>query len=71
MDTPTGERWFYRYDLFGRRIGKRCDQSREDIRYLWDGDQIAEVRHHRDGELTSLCRRADFPLSDKLTEINM
>lgn len=53
VDTPTGERWFYRYDPFGRRIGKRCDQTHEDIRYLWDGDQIAEVRHHRNGERVS------------------
>ncbi|BES85623.1 hypothetical protein PEC302110_27200 [Pectobacterium araliae] len=53
VDTPTGERWFYRYDPFGRRIGKRCGQTREDIRYLWDGDQIAEVRHYRDNQLIS------------------
>ncbi|MBN3265838.1 RHS repeat protein, partial [Pectobacterium brasiliense] len=52
-DTPTGERWFYRYDPFGRRTGKRCDQKAEDIRYLWDGDQIAEVRHYRDNQLIS------------------
>ncbi|WP_308455370.1 RHS repeat-associated core domain-containing protein, partial [Pectobacterium odoriferum] len=50
VDTPTGERWFYRYDPFGRRTGKRCEQTSEDIRYLWDGDQIAEVRHYRNGE---------------------
>ncbi|ASY79808.1 hypothetical protein BJK05_07280 [Pectobacterium polaris] len=53
VDTPAGERWFYRYDPFGRRIGKRCDQTHEDIRYLWDGDQIAEVRHHRVNQLIS------------------
>ncbi|WP_420064557.1 RHS repeat-associated core domain-containing protein [Pectobacterium colocasium] len=53
VDTPSGERWFYRYDPFGRRIGKRCDQKAEDIRYLWDGDQIAEVRHYRDNQLIS------------------
>ncbi|WP_444543932.1 RHS repeat domain-containing protein, partial [Pectobacterium odoriferum] len=50
VDTPTGERWFYRYDPFGRRTGKRCEQTQDDIRYLWDGDQIAEVRHYRSGE---------------------
>ncbi|KGA25190.1 RHS repeat-associated core domain-containing protein, partial [Pectobacterium odoriferum] len=50
VDTPTGERWFYRYDPFGRRTGKRCEQTSEDIRYLWDGDQIADVRHYRSGE---------------------
>ncbi|MEI7070416.1 RHS repeat domain-containing protein, partial [Pectobacterium parmentieri] len=50
VDTPTGERWLYRYDPFGRRIGKRCDQTQDDIRYLWDGDQIAEVRHSRDNQ---------------------
>uniref|UniRef100_UPI003F6582FC RHS repeat-associated core domain-containing protein n=1 Tax=Pectobacterium aquaticum TaxID=2204145 RepID=UPI003F6582FC len=53
VDTPTGERWFYRYDPFGRRTGKRCEQTSEDIRYLWDGDQIAEVRHYRNGVLVS------------------
>ncbi|AFI90760.1 RHS repeat-associated core domain-containing protein [Pectobacterium parmentieri] len=53
VDTPTGERWLYRYDPFGRRIGKRCDQTQDDIRYLWDGDQIAEVRHSRDNQLVS------------------
>ncbi|MCE9732383.1 RHS repeat-associated core domain-containing protein [Pectobacterium sp. IFB5596] len=53
VDTPSGERWFYRYDPFGRRIGKRCDQTHEDIRYLWDGNQIAEVRHHRGNQLIS------------------
>ncbi|AFI88514.1 hypothetical protein [Pectobacterium parmentieri] len=32
---------------------KHYDQTHEDIRYLWDGDQIAEVQHDRDGELVS------------------
>ncbi|MEQ9772916.1 hypothetical protein ABRQ03_18995 [Pectobacterium jejuense] len=50
MDTPTEESWFYRYDAFGRRIGKHCDQTHQDIRDLWNGDQIAEVFHHRDDE---------------------
>ncbi|AFI92026.1 Rhs-like core protein [Pectobacterium parmentieri] len=53
VDTPNGERWFYRYDPFGRRIGKRRDQTAEAIGYLWDGDQIAEVRHYRDNQLVS------------------
>ncbi len=51
VDTPTGERWLYRYDPFGRRVGKRCDQKAEETRYLWDGDQIAEIRHYRHGQL--------------------
>ncbi|WP_422394029.1 RHS repeat-associated core domain-containing protein [Pectobacterium brasiliense] len=50
VDTPTGERWFYRYDPFGRRTGKHCEQTQDDIRYLWDGDQIAEVKHYRNDE---------------------
>ncbi|PWD71019.1 hypothetical protein DF213_16655, partial [Dickeya dianthicola] len=29
VDTPSGERWLYRYDPFGRRVGKRCDQKAE------------------------------------------
>ncbi|QKO12532.1 putative deoxyribonuclease RhsA [Dickeya solani] len=53
VDTPTGERWLYRYDPFGRRVGKRCDQKAEEIRYLWDGDQIAEIRHYRHGQLVA------------------
>ncbi|WP_433915661.1 RHS repeat domain-containing protein [Pectobacterium polaris] len=56
VDTPTGERWFYRYDPFGRRTGKRCEQTQDDVRYLWDGDQIAEVRHYRNGEPQALYR---------------
>ncbi|WP_080765690.1 AHH domain-containing protein [Pectobacterium brasiliense] len=53
VDTPSGERWSYRYDPFGRRIGKRCEQTQDELRYLWDGDQIAEVRHHRENQLIS------------------
>ncbi|WP_205624388.1 RHS repeat-associated core domain-containing protein [Pectobacterium carotovorum] len=53
VDTPSGERWFYRYDPFGRRIGKHCEQTQDELRYLWDGDQIAEVRHHRNDQLIS------------------
>ncbi|MFL1915836.1 hypothetical protein ACJW8B_10565 [Plesiomonas shigelloides] len=29
--TPTAERWIYRYDPFGRRISKRCEQTGEEI----------------------------------------
>ncbi|MGL5681067.1 MAG: RHS repeat domain-containing protein, partial [Plesiomonas shigelloides] len=43
----------YRYDPFGRRISKRCEQTGEEIHYLWDGDQIAEVRHWQQGQLRS------------------
>ncbi|ACX86474.1 YD repeat protein [Pectobacterium parmentieri WPP163] len=53
VDTPAGERWFYRYDPFGRRIGKRCEQTQDELRYLWDSDQIADVRHHRNNQLIS------------------
>ncbi|QOL14249.1 RHS repeat-associated core domain-containing protein [Dickeya dianthicola] len=53
VDTPAGERWLYRYDPFGRRVGKRCDQKAEETRYLWDGDQIAEIRHYRHGQLVA------------------
>ncbi|MBN3265083.1 hypothetical protein H5A43_18430 [Pectobacterium brasiliense] len=52
MDTPTGERWFYRYDPFGRRTGKHCGQKAEDIRYLWDGNQI----WRREDETKHFCR---------------
>ncbi|WKV49485.1 RHS repeat domain-containing protein [Dickeya fangzhongdai] len=30
VDTPTGERWLYRYDLFGRQVGKRGGQKAEE-----------------------------------------
>lgn len=53
LTTPTAERWIYRYDPFGRRISKRCEQTGEEIHYLWDGDQIAEVRHWQQGQLRS------------------
>ncbi|MFP1797375.1 RHS repeat-associated core domain-containing protein, partial [Lonsdalea quercina] len=43
----------YRYDPFGRRVSKRCAERGEAVRYLWDGDQIAEVRHYRQGQQTS------------------
>ncbi|MFP1757132.1 RHS repeat domain-containing protein [Lonsdalea quercina] len=53
VDTPGGETWYYRYDPFGRRVSKRCAERGESVRYLWDGDQIAEVRHYRQGQQTS------------------
>ncbi|MFP1734159.1 RHS repeat-associated core domain-containing protein, partial [Lonsdalea quercina] len=40
-------------DPFGRRVSKRCAERGEAVRYLWDGDQIAEVRHYRQGQQTS------------------
>uniref|UniRef100_UPI00139B5881 RHS repeat-associated core domain-containing protein n=1 Tax=Aeromonas salmonicida TaxID=645 RepID=UPI00139B5881 len=51
VTIPDGHNWFYRYDPFGWRISKRCEQSGEEVRYLWDGDQIAEVRHFKQGQL--------------------
>ncbi|SEB04310.1 RHS repeat-associated core domain-containing protein, partial [Lonsdalea quercina] len=53
VDTPSGETWYYRYDPFGRRVSKRCAERGEEVRYLWDGDQIAEVRHYHQGQQTS------------------
>ncbi|MFP1737757.1 type IV secretion protein Rhs, partial [Lonsdalea quercina] len=53
VNTPTGETWYYRYDPFGRRVSKRCAERGEAVRYLWDGDQIAEVRHYHQGQQTS------------------
>ena len=51
LETPDGQRWEYRYDSFGRRISKR--HGDEEVRFLWDGDQIAEVRHYRHGKCIS------------------
>ncbi len=49
--TPGGERWQYRYDAFGRRIGKqRLDGTGavlEDIQFTWSGDLLVE-QHRRD-----------------------
>lgn len=47
--TPAGERWQYCYDAFGRRISK--SNGILETRFLWDGDQPAEIRHYRHGAL--------------------
>ncbi|POE16496.1 hypothetical protein BV918_16285 [Pectobacterium odoriferum] len=31
----------------------RCEQTQEELRTLWDGDQITDVRHYRNGALVS------------------
>ena len=36
---PDGRRWTYRYDAFGRRVGKSTDGRTVDV--VWDGDQVA------------------------------
>ncbi|EIX6435592.1 RHS repeat-associated core domain-containing protein [Salmonella enterica] len=48
------EQWEYRYDGSGRRTEKRCDQKGIRITYLWDGDNIAEIREYRDDKLYSV-----------------
>jgi len=47
--TPDGTRWRYQYDAFGRRSGKHSDTA--DVVFLWDGNQVAEIRYYTDGRL--------------------
>lgn len=48
------EQWAYRYDGSGRRTEKRCDRKGIRITYLWDGDNIAEIREYCDDKLYSV-----------------
>ncbi|WP_143706576.1 RHS repeat domain-containing protein, partial [Xenorhabdus innexi] len=52
--TPGGQQWDYRYDTFGRRTEKRCDQTGMRTTYLWDGDVPAEIREYRHHRLHSI-----------------
>jgi RHS repeat-associated protein len=40
--TPEKDTWIYRYDAFNRRVVKVNRTTREAVRYLWDGDTLAE-----------------------------
>ncbi|WMV72727.1 RHS repeat-associated core domain-containing protein [Xenorhabdus griffiniae] len=51
VQTPGGQQWAYRYDAFGRRTEKVCDQSGQRTTYLWDGDVPAEIREYRHNRL--------------------
>ncbi|PHM73081.1 RHS repeat-associated core domain-containing protein [Xenorhabdus kozodoii] len=51
VQTPGGQQWDYRYDAFGRRTEKVCEQSGERTTYLWDGDMPAEIREYRHNRL--------------------
>ena len=46
---PGGETWQYRYDPLGRRIAKQRlgadGEPVEEIRFVWDGELLAEQRH--------------------------
>ena len=52
--SAQGEQWEYRYDASGRRTEKRCDRKKIRFTYLWDGDNIAEIREYRDDKLYSV-----------------
>ncbi|WP_275377682.1 RHS repeat-associated core domain-containing protein [Xenorhabdus bovienii] len=52
--TPGGQQWDYRYDAFGRRTEKICEQTGMRTTYLWDGDQPAEIREYRHHRLYSI-----------------
>ncbi|MBE8589376.1 EndoU domain-containing protein, partial [Xenorhabdus griffiniae] len=51
VQTPGGQQWAYRYDAFGRRTEKVCDQSGQRTTYLWDGDVPTEIREYRHNRL--------------------
>ncbi|RDL27207.1 RHS repeat-associated core domain-containing protein [Serratia fonticola] len=51
LKKPHGEVWHYRYDPFGRRIEKVCEQRGLRTLYLWDGDSIAEIREYKNAQL--------------------
>ncbi|EFJ8467953.1 RHS repeat protein [Escherichia coli] len=52
--SAQGEQWEYRHDASGRRTEKRCDRKKIRFTYLWDGDNIAEIREYRDDKLYSV-----------------
>ena len=54
IELPNGERWRYRYDAFGRRVAKECEQGAQashQVHYLYDGAQvIQQTRKTANGE---------------------
>jgi RHS repeat-associated protein len=51
VSTPDGQRWRYRYDVFGRRIAKqRLTQDgqgvAEQVDFTWDGYELVEQVHN-------------------------
>ncbi|OEC49109.1 hypothetical protein A9G49_21055 [Aeromonas sp. ANP5] len=50
---PDGSRWRYRYDPFGRRIGKEREGQVSQltaitrVHYRWDGDQLVQQQSYR------------------------
>ncbi|MEQ1963126.1 AHH domain-containing protein [Xenorhabdus khoisanae] len=54
LQTPGGQQWDYRYDAFGRRTEKVCEQTGMRTTYLWDGDVPAEIREYRHHRLYSI-----------------
>ncbi|WP_068713411.1 RHS repeat-associated core domain-containing protein [Vibrio tritonius] len=45
IELPNGERWRYRYDAFGRRVAKECEQGAQashQVHYLYDGAQVIQ-----------------------------
>ncbi|MCS3769585.1 RHS repeat-associated protein [Aeromonas hydrophila] len=50
---PDGSRWRYRYDSFGRRIGKEREGQVSQltaitrVHYRWDGDQLVQQQSYR------------------------
>ncbi len=47
VELPNQERWRYRYDPFGRRISKECEQNKRliapyNLHPRWDGDNLVQ-----------------------------
>nr|MDT0663517.1 RHS repeat-associated core domain-containing protein [Micromonospora sp. DSM 115978] len=55
--TPDGQRWRYVYDPFGRRIAKQRvafdGDVLDEVRFSWDGMQLAEQSREYDGRVQS------------------
>ena len=63
VTSPSGERWRYVYDPFGRRISKQrlaVDGSPlEEIAFTWDGAVLIEQHHVRTGTFTAIATSWD------------
>ncbi|MDP8100372.1 RHS repeat domain-containing protein [Phocoenobacter atlanticus] len=71
VTLPDGERWYYEYDPFGRRIGKTRVDSQEQHRYFWEGDNLISHEVLNDDTRVSLTEWVYEPDSFRpLAQIN-
>jgi RHS repeat-associated protein len=61
---PDGQTWRYRYDPLGRRIAKQRltadGEPAEEIRFVWDGQLLAEQHHSEAGTATVTVASWDY-----------